>query len=77
MKLKNESIDSFEGKGLIYLVRDLDAHAGEKVLIIGGGDSAVDWGLALELIAEEVTLIHRREGFRAHDSSVNTLELFR
>jgi thioredoxin reductase (NADPH) len=73
MKLKNESVDAFERKGLIYLVRDLNAHAGEKVLIIGGGDSAVDWALALETIAEHVTLIHRREGFRAHDSSVNTL----
>ena len=73
MKLKNESVDAFEGKGLIYLVRDLNAHVDEKVLIIGGGDSAVDWALALETIAEHVTLIHRREGFRAHDSSVNTL----
>lgn len=73
MKLKNESIDAFEGKGVVYLVRDLDAHAGEKILIIGGGDSAVDWALALEPLAEQVTLIHRREGFRAHDSSVNEL----
>lgn len=74
MKLKNESFDAFEGKGLIYLVRDLNTHAGEKVLIIGGGDSAVDWALALESIAEQVTLIHRREGFRSHDSSVNKLK---
>lgn len=74
MKLKNEEIDAYEGKGLIYLVRDLNAHAGEKVLVVGGGDSAVDWALALEKIADQVTLIHRREGFRAHDSSVNTLK---
>lgn len=73
MKLRNEEIDAFEGKGLIYLVRDLEAHTDEKVLIVGGGDSAVDWALALESIAEKVTLIHRREGFRAHDSSVNAL----
>ncbi|NIM95497.1 MAG: FAD-dependent oxidoreductase [Anaerolineales bacterium] len=73
MKLKNESVEKFEGKGVIYLVKDLTAHAGERVLIVGGGDSAVDWALALEPIAKDVTLIHRREGFRAHDSSVNAL----
>ncbi|MBE9479960.1 MAG: NAD(P)/FAD-dependent oxidoreductase, partial [Chloroflexi bacterium] len=45
-----------------------------RVLIIGGGDSAVDWSLALEPIAKHVTLIHRREGFRAHDTSANSLK---
>ena len=72
-KLKNESIDQFEGKGVDYLVKDLNDYAGKRVIIIGGGDSAVDWALALESIASKVTLIHRREGFRAHDSSVNEL----
>jgi len=72
-KLKNESIDRFEGKGIEYLVQDLNDYAGKRVIIIGGGDSAVDWALALESIASKVTLIHRREGFRAHDSSVNEL----
>ena len=72
-KLKNESIDRFEGKGVEYLVKDLNVYADKRVLIIGGGDSAVDWALALDPIASEVTLIHRREGFRSHDSSVNEL----
>jgi thioredoxin reductase (NADPH) len=72
-KLKNESIDRFEGKGVEYLVEDLNDYAGKRVIIIGGGDSAVDWALALESLASQVTLIHRREGFRAHDSSVNEL----
>jgi thioredoxin reductase len=72
-KLANESVTRFEDKGVTYLVEDLEAFAGKRVLIIGGGDSAVDWALALEPIAERVTLIHRREGFRAHDSSVNAL----
>jgi thioredoxin reductase (NADPH) len=40
---------------------------------VGGGDSAVDWALALEPIAKQVTMVHRRQGFRAHDSSVNAL----
>jgi thioredoxin reductase len=74
MKLKNEIVESFEGRGVIFMVKDVQFHAGERVLIVGGGDSAVDWALALESIAEHVTLIHRREGFRAHDSSVIALK---
>lgn len=73
MTLNDESINAYEGRGLTYMVQKLEDFAGRKVLIVGGGDSAVDWALALEPIAEQVTLIHRREGFRAHDSSVNAL----
>ena len=73
VKLENESVDRFEDKGVVYFVRKIDEYAGKRVLIIGGGDSAVDWALAAEQIAEQVTLIHRREGFRAHDISVNKL----
>jgi thioredoxin reductase (NADPH) len=73
VKLKNESLERLEGKGVDYLVRDLNQYKDRRVLVIGGGDSAVDWALALEPIAEQVTLIHRRPGFRAHDSSVNAL----
>jgi thioredoxin reductase (NADPH) len=73
-KLPNSDyIDPFEEKGVEYMVSDLSSYEGKKVLIVGGGDSAVDWALAIEPIAEQVTLIHRREGFRAHDSSVNAL----
>ena len=72
-KLKNESIEPFEGHGVDYMVDDLESYRGQRVLIIGGGDSAVDWALSLAPIAEHVTLIHRREGFRAHDTSVNAL----
>jgi thioredoxin reductase (NADPH) len=72
-RLDNESIQAFEERGVEYLVSDVNQFAGQRVLIVGGGDSAVDWALALEPIAEHVTLIHRREGFRAHDSSVNAL----
>jgi len=73
-RLPNESVDWFEGKGVEYLLQDVDAYADMRVLIVGGGgDSAVDWALALEPSASRVTLIHRREGFRAHNSSVNAL----
>lgn len=73
IKLKNESVHRLEGKGVEYMVKDLSAYSGKRVLVVGGGDSAVDWALALEPISEHVALIHRRDGFRAHDSSVNAL----
>jgi len=65
--------DVWAGRGLMYFVRELDALRDQRVLIVGGGDSAVDWALALEDIASTVTLIHRREGFRAHEGSVARL----
>ena len=74
VKLRNEEVNRFEGKGLDYFVRDIEGFADKRVLIVGGGDSAVDWALAAEPIAEHVTLIHRRPGFRAHDTSVNKLD---
>lgn len=73
VKLKNESIDRFEDNGVAYFVRDIGEYAEKNVLIVGGGDSAVDWALATEPIAEQVTLIHRRAAFRAHDTSINKL----
>ncbi|WP_269433051.1 NAD(P)/FAD-dependent oxidoreductase [Paenibacillus sp. FJAT-27812] len=63
----------FEKKNLHYFVGDLQRFKGQKVLISGGGDSAVDWSLMLEPIAESVTLIHRRDKFRAHEHSVENL----
>ncbi|MEK8132435.1 NAD(P)/FAD-dependent oxidoreductase [Paenibacillus filicis] len=64
----------YEKKNLYYFVSDLHKFKGQKVLISGGGDSAVDWALMLEPIAEEVTLIHRRDKFRAHEHSVENLK---
>jgi thioredoxin reductase (NADPH) len=64
----------WEGRGLTYVVKELAAHAGQDVVIVGGGDSAVDWALALEDIAASVTLVHRRKHFRAHAASVADLE---
>ncbi len=64
---------AWEGRGLVHFVRELEELRDHRVLIVGGGDSAVDWALALEGIAAHVTLIHRREGFRAHAASVDRL----
>lgn len=63
----------YEKKNLHYFVSDLEAFRDKRVLISGGGDSAVDWALMLEPIAEQVTLIHRRDKFRAHEHSVEQL----
>jgi thioredoxin reductase (NADPH) len=62
--------DSFTGDGILFFVPRLADLAGMDVLIVGGGDSAFDWALALEPLARSVTLVHRRERFRAHASTV-------
>ena len=63
-------IQRMEGKGVHYYVRDLDAFQGKRVMVVGGGDTAVDWALCLLPIAQEVYLVHRRGEFRAHEESV-------
>jgi thioredoxin reductase len=62
--------DAFTGAGVRFFVKHLDELTGQDVVIVGGGDSAFDWALALEPLAKSVTLIHRREKFRAHASTV-------
>ena len=64
----------FEGTSLHYFVRQPEAFQDRVVAICGGGDSAVDWALALEPYAKQVHLIHRRPQFRAHEHSVSLLE---
>ena len=59
----------YEGKGLHYFVKSIAGFKDKKVLIVGGGDSAVDWANMLAPVAQ-VTLIHRRDQFRAHEDSV-------
>ncbi|WP_121604413.1 NAD(P)/FAD-dependent oxidoreductase [Virgibacillus sp. Bac332] len=73
-KLKVEYANLYEQTCLHYSVKNLEQFNERRVLICGGGDSAVDWALALEPIAEEITLIHRRPSFRAHEHSVSLLE---
>jgi len=63
----------YEKTNLHYFVSDLERFRGQKVLLSGGGDSALDWALMLEPIAEQVTLVHRRDKFRAHEHSVELL----
>ncbi len=65
--------DEFADRGLRYFVKRLYDLAGHKVLIVGGGDSAFDWAVSLEQIAETVTLIHRRPAFRAHQGTVDAV----
>ncbi|MGG3888119.1 ferredoxin--NADP reductase 2 [Metabacillus fastidiosus] len=72
-KLELEEAVKYEKANLHYFVDDLNKFAGRRVAITGGGDSAVDWALMLEPIAEQVTLIHRRDKFRAHEHSVELL----
>lgn len=62
--------EAFLGRGLEYFVPDSSPYSGTDVVIVGGGDSAIDWCLMLEPIAASVTLVHRREQFRAHGASV-------
>jgi thioredoxin reductase (NADPH) len=65
------SAQEFEGRGLQYFVPELDRLADLDVLIVGGGDSAFDWAHTLEPISRSVTLVHRRDAFRAHEHTVS------
>lgn len=68
-----ENLEAFEGKSVFYMVKSRDDFVGKKIVIAGGGDSAVDWVLSLSQIAD-VTLVHRRDKFRAAPESVKQLE---
>ena len=73
--LKVEGIDRFEGSQLFYRVKDPAPFAGRNLVVVGGGDSALDWALHFATTepaqrAESVVLLHRRDGFRAAPSSV-------
>ncbi|MEU9999645.1 NAD(P)/FAD-dependent oxidoreductase [Streptomyces sp. NPDC050848] len=63
----------YEGRGVAHHVPRLDEHRDRDVVIVGGGDSAVDWALALAPIARSVTVVHRRSAFRAHEHSVKQM----
>ncbi|MBC5823985.1 MAG: NAD(P)/FAD-dependent oxidoreductase [Candidatus Eremiobacteraeota bacterium] len=71
-KLPASSAAAFEGKGLYYYARSFDDFAGKRVVIVGGGDSAVDYALALAPKAADVTIVHR-SAFRAHSHTVEQM----
>jgi ferredoxin/flavodoxin---NADP+ reductase len=71
-KLGIEGIDLWEGKGVHYFVREKDVFRDRTCVIVGGGDSALDWTLGLQDTADlPITLVHRRDRFRALETSVN------
>jgi thioredoxin reductase (NADPH) len=67
-------IEQYENKSLFYLVRKIDAFRGKRVVVAGGGDSALDWTLNLAPVASKLTLLHRRDQFRAAPDSVNKMK---
>ncbi len=66
-------IEDYEGRSVFYSVRKMEAFRDHDILIVGGGDSALDWTLNLQPLAKSVTLMHRRDAFRAAPDSVNKM----
>ena len=68
-----DGVEAYEGKSVFYAVRNRESFRDKNVLIVGGGDSALDWALNLHPIAKRITLLHRRDDFRAAPHSVNAM----
>jgi len=66
--------DGWLGRGMEFFVPSFAPYAGKDVVIVGGGDSAFDWALHLEPVARSVTLVHRRDAFRAHQRTVEAVQ---
>jgi thioredoxin reductase (NADPH) len=66
-------IEAYEGKSVFYSVRRMDDFRGKDVLVVGGGDSALDWTLNLQPVANSLTLLHRRDEFRGAPHSVEQM----
>lgn len=67
------NIEAFENQSVFYAVRKMDDFRDHDIVIVGGGDSALDWTLNLAPLAKSLTLVHRRDSFRAHTDSVNKM----
>jgi thioredoxin reductase (NADPH) len=65
-----ENLERFEDKGIDYIIRDPEKYRDKRVVVAGGGDSALDWTIFLADVAKEVTLVHRRKDFRGAPDSV-------
>ena len=73
-----EGLEEFEGKGILYFVKDPEVFRGKRLVVTGGGDSALDWTIHLASLASHLTLIHRNETFRgAPDSAAKVFALAR
>ncbi len=72
-QLRVPAAEDFAGKSLHYRVQDPKRFAGKKLVILGGGDSALDWVLELVDVAEHITLVHRRDEYRAVPASVEKM----
>ncbi len=72
-KLDAPGLETFEERGVHYFVKDKAHFSGHRLLVVGGGDSALDWAMNLEEHADNITLIHRRDVFKAHEESVDWL----
>ncbi len=71
-----ENLETYEGKGIHYIVKNPERYRGKKLVLAGGGDSALDWTLYLAELAEELTLVHRGSTFRgAPDSAAKVMAL--
>ena len=66
-------IEAYEGKSVFYSVRRMDDFRGKDVMVVGGGDSALDWTLNLQPVARSLTLVHRRDDFRGAPHSVEQM----
>ncbi len=72
-RIRIPGVEDFEAKNLHYSVQDPQQFAGKKLAILGGGDSALDWALELIDVAEHITLVHRRDEYRAVPASVDKM----
>jgi len=72
-RLEAQGAAEYEGNGVYYFVKDKSIFKDKNLLIVGGGDSAVDWALNIKDTARKITLVHRRDVFRAHEVSVTKL----
>ena len=74
-KIDKPGVSDYEGRGVYYFVKDKRPFRGKRILIVGGGDTAVDWCLNLKDWAKQITLIHRRDQFRAHEANLAALRM--
>lgn len=73
-KLPADGAEQFEGQGVHYLMPPLEYFSARRVLVVGGGDTALDWTLAIAPRAKHVTLVHRRNQFRGQEESIRLIE---